>query len=106
MKLECLVVSASIAFCVVACSSGASTSEVVVENYKFPAISTTPGAALKFVDRDDEPHTVTANDGTFKIGPFNSKAPGLLVAPPKPGSYAFHCDIHPTMHGTLVVKNT
>jgi plastocyanin len=77
-----------------------------VHNYTFPAISTTPGAALKLVDLDDEPHTVTADDGSFKAGPFDNTSPGMLVAPSKPGSYAFHCEIHPTMHGTLVVQTT
>ena len=85
--------------------SGDSGSTVVVQNYAFPAISAAPGATLQLVDRDDEPHTVTADDGSFKAGPFNPKTPGSLVTPSKPGSYAFHCEIHPTMHGTLVVRN-
>ncbi len=106
VKLQRLALCASLAAPVAACSSGSSTVEVVevvVHNYVFPAVATTPGATLKLVDQDDEPHTVTADGGAFKVGPFNSKAPGLLVAPTKPGSYAFHCEIHPTMHGTLVV---
>ncbi len=71
----------------------------------FPAIDTTPGAQLRFVNRDDEPHTVTADNGSFRIGPFNNKSPEVLVAPTSTGSFAFHCEIHPTMHGTLVVNN-
>jgi plastocyanin len=80
-----------------------STNEVVVTGYKFPPISAAPGATLTLVDRDDEPHTVTADDGSFRAGPFNPKAPATLVAPTKPGTYPFHCEIHPTMHGALVV---
>ena len=81
-------------------------STVVVQNYTFPAVSTTAGATLTLIDKDDEQHTMTADDGSFKGGPFNNKAPGTLVAPSKPGSYPFHCEIHPTMHGTLVVRNS
>jgi plastocyanin len=47
-------------------------------------------------------HTVTADDGSF-----DSPAPAgnsSFTAPTKPGSYPFHCSIHPEMHGTLVVK--
>ena len=84
-------------------AANGSTNEVVVTGYKFPPISASPGATLTLVDRDDEPHTVTADDGAFKAGPFNPKAPATLVAPTKPGTYPFHCEIHPTMHGTLVV---
>ena len=123
VNLQRLVLCLSLAALVAACGSAASTrkagssastgstastakaGEVVVHNYTFPPIITAPGATLTLVDRDDEPHTVTANDGSFKAGPFNSEAPGTLVAPAKAGSYPFHCDIHPTMHGTLVVNN-
>ena len=113
------VSSALLPTLVAACGSGASTdatalptahtsadgsaSEVVVARYKFPPISAAPGATLKLVDRDDEPHTVTADDGAFKAGPFDPKTPATLVVPTKPGTYPFHCEIHPTMHGELVV---
>ncbi len=87
-------------------SSGADSSavEVVVENYSFPPITVAPGASVKFVDRDDEAHTVTADDATFSVGPFDSTSPATLTAPSSPGRYAFHCEIHPTMHGVLVVR--
>jgi plastocyanin len=80
--------------------------EVDVQGYVFPAITTAPGATITLVDLDDEPHTVTADDGSFKAGPFDPKKPAQLVAPATPGSYPFHCEIHPTMHGTLVVQNS
>ena len=102
-----------------ACGSGSSTTtvavsastenvsgspDVVVENYAFPAIIVAPGTSIRFIDRDAEPHTVTADDTTFTTGPFDAKAPGALIAPAVPGRYAFHCKIHPTMHGLLVVQ--
>lgn len=106
-RLALLVPSVSSALLpalVVACGSKeGSASEVVVAGYKFPPISAAPGATLKLVDRDDEPHTVTADDGSFKAGPFDPKTPATLVVPTKPGTYPFHCEIHTTMHGTLVV---
>ncbi|MEP7201080.1 MAG: cupredoxin domain-containing protein [Ilumatobacteraceae bacterium] len=91
----------------VAASSGSadlSASEVVVENYSFPPITVAPGTSVRFVDRDDEAHTVTADDATFSVGPFDSTSPVTLTAPSSPGRYAFHCKIHPTMHGVLVVR--
>ena len=112
-----LVLTAAMVMLVAGCRSGSpkstapvsggspdsSVSEVVVENYAFPPITVGPGASVRFVDRDDEAHTVTADDATFSVGPFDSKGPVTLTAPGSPGRYAFHCMIHPTMHGVLVV---
>ena len=83
-----------------------STTEVVISNYAFPAMTTTPGAKLRFVNSDLEPHTVTANDGSFGLSRFNSNTPMVLVAPSTEGSFPFFCEIHPTMQGVLVVANS
>ena len=48
-------------------------------------------------------HTVTANNGAFDTGSINSGSTATFTAPTKPGSYKFHCNIHPTMTGTLTV---
>ena len=84
----------------------ATTGAVVltVSGYHFPALTVAPGARISLVDGDDEPHTVTATDGSFNSGPFDKTAAGSLTAPSRPGTYAFTCTIHPSMHGTLVVR--
>jgi len=80
------------------------SNDVVVKGYQFPPITAAAGSTLKLIDADDEPHTVTADDGSFDVGPFNPSMPATLTVPTTPGSYAFHCKVHPTMHGTLVVQ--
>jgi plastocyanin len=114
-----ICVTATVAFSLASCgndaattSTNASTSvaptaasgEVVVQGYKFPPIKATAGSTLKLSSKDDEPHTVTADDGSFDAGPFNPSKPTTLTVPTTPGSYKFHCKVHPTMHGTLVVQ--
>lgn len=47
---------------------------------------------------------MTADDGSFDSGSFDSSAPGTLSAPKKPGVYPIHCTVHPSMHGTLTVR--
>jgi plastocyanin len=113
MKPQRLAHSVTLALAVTACGSSdasgstdSSESTVVVQNYKFPDISAIAGATLTLIDKDDEQHTLTADDGSFKGGPFNNKAPGTLAVPTKAGTYLFHCEIHPTMHGTLVVRDS
>jgi len=45
---------------------------------------------------------VTSDDGAWDSGPLQ---PGesFSVALDQPGAYAYHCSIHPFMHGTVVV---
>jgi plastocyanin len=47
-------------------------------------------------------HTVTADDGSFDSGPIQ---PGgsYHVRFNRAGTFAYHCEIHPTMHGTVIV---
>lgn len=77
--------------------------EIVVMGYRFPAMAATPGGAIHLSDGDAEPHTVTADDSAFRAGPFGPMSSAVLIAPAAPGTYPFHCEIHPTMHGDLIV---
>ncbi|MDQ6650467.1 MAG: cupredoxin domain-containing protein [Actinomycetota bacterium] len=77
---------------------------LTVKSFKFAEITVAPGATIRLVNDDDEPHTVTADDKSFDSKSFDKKAPGSLVAPSKPGTYKFHCEVHPSMHGTLTVR--
>jgi len=85
-------------------ATGATSQEIVVQGYKFPPITAAAGSTLKLARKDVEAHTMTANDGTFDSTPFSPDKPTTLTVPTKAGSYPFHCKIHPTMHGTLVVQ--
>ncbi len=86
-------------------SSGTS-SAITISNFKFsPAtLRVKHGAGIKVTNNDSAPHTVTADDGkSFDSGTVNSGASGSFQAP-APGSYAYHCTIHPFMKGKLLVQ--
>ena len=76
----------------------------VVEQYTFKPLTVAPGQTVRVVDGDDEPHTVTAEDGSFDTGSFDKSEPGSFTAPTMPGTYKILCKIHPSMHGTLTVR--
>jgi plastocyanin len=83
--------------------AGGSDTAITIKDFIFttPA-SVSPGATVTVHNMDGLAHTVTADGGDF-----DSPAPAgtsSFTAPTKPGSYPFHCSIHPEMHGTLVVK--
>jgi plastocyanin len=86
-------------------AAGAGSSAVItIKDFAFTTPSSvSPGATITVKNQDNTAHTVTADSGNA----FDSPAPtgnSTFTAPSKPGSYSFHCSIHPEMHGTLVVK--
>ncbi len=79
-----------------------SATELVVEGFRFPSLSVERGTEIALVNRDPEPHTMTADDGSFDSGSFSADG-GTLIAPGEPGIYPYHCNVHPTMTAELVV---
>jgi plastocyanin len=60
------------------------------------------GTAVTFVNRDGEPHTITALDRSFDSGALDGKS-AWTHRFRKAGRYAFLCGFHPYMRGTIVV---
>ena len=58
-----------------------------------------------WTNNDNEPHTVTASDGSFNSGNMN---PGVTFTYTftKPGIYTYICTYHPWMHGYVTVLST
>ena len=81
---------------------------VTIQNYKFmpdvlPAVKR--GDVIDFINYDPVAHRVYAKGffGPYTLAPKN----GLLeldTSTLAPGTYAYICDIHPSMKGTLTVK--
>lgn len=84
--------------------SAAAGDGYLVEDYTFTPLTATPGQTVRVLDGDDEPHTLTAEDGSFDTGSFDKTDPGSFTAPTAPGTYKIICRIHPSMHGTLTVR--
>lgn len=80
-------------------------SSVVIENYAYTPQSVTvkAGTKLVFTNNDAVGHTATADDGTFDTGVIQ---PGQTeeVTLNTPGTYTYHCTLHPNMTGTIVVE--
>ena len=87
-------------------AEAAGTEHATIANFSFSPnpVKIPLGATLQWTNTDGTAHTVTADDGSFGSKPFSTSKSATLTVPTSPGSYAFHCKIHPTMHGTLVVQ--
>jgi plastocyanin len=60
------------------------------------------GATVTIKNEDPFTHTVTSDDGTsFNVSIDGGKTATFTA--PKAGTYAFHCNIHSSMHSSLTV---
>jgi plastocyanin len=77
---------------------------ISINNFAFvPATLTVPvGATVTWTNQDQEPHTVVANDGSFRSPGLGTGATYSYTFPTA-GSFDYTCSIHPFMHGTVVV---
>lgn len=86
-------------------SSTSQPAAITIKNFAFqgPA-SVSPGAKITVTNKDSTSHTVTSDTN----GQFDVNVPGggtaTFTAPTKAGHYPYHCNIHPSMHGTLTVQ--
>ena len=86
-------------------ASAASGSAVTISGFKFAPASVTvqPGAKVTVINNDSTAHTATADDGnSFDTGPLDPGS-SQTISVSKPGSYPYHCSIHPFMKATIVV---
>jgi plastocyanin len=78
------------------------TVDIINFAYQPRVLKVAAGTAVTFVNRDGEPHTITALDRSFDSGALDGKG-SWIHRFRKPGNYAFLCGFHPYMRGTIVV---
>jgi plastocyanin len=79
--------------------------QVVIGNFTFTpnALTVAVGTTVTWVNHDDTPHTVTAQDHSFTssgLDTDDSFTHQFLVA----GTYAYYCTIHTKMTATITVR--
>jgi plastocyanin len=61
-----------------------------------------PGTWVTWSNDGQDPHTVTANDGSFDSGNLDPSE-GFSWFFDQPGTFAYECAVHPWMTGKIVV---
>ncbi len=78
---------------------------IVVKDFMFSPVSMKikAGAQVTWTNKDEEPHTVSSNDGVFRSFALDTNDTFSFKFD-KPGTYKYTCTIHPRMTGTIVVE--
>jgi plastocyanin len=85
--------------------SAEKAANVKIDNFSFePAVLTiAPGTTVTWVNADDVPHVVRAEDKTFKSPPLDTDDTFSYTFETK-GTYPYFCSLHPKMVGKVVVE--
>jgi plastocyanin len=87
-------------------AQAAAGDEVKIDNFSFAPseITVAKGTTVKWVNRDDIPHTVVSDDkSTFKSKPLDTDDKFSYTFT-KEGTYSYFCSIHPKMTAKVIVK--
>src|SRR5437764_808947 len=84
----------------------AATAKVMIGNFTFgpAALTVRPGTTVTWVNGDDIPHTVVADDRKAFRSKVLDSDDSFSFTFTAPGTYAYFCSIHPHMTGKVVVK--
>ena len=79
--------------------------QIVIGNFTFTpnALTVAVGTTITWVNHDDLPHTVTAQDHSFTSSGLDTEdsfTHQFIVA----GTYAYYCTIHTKMTATIIVR--
>ena len=83
----------------------ADANTIILKDFHFSpmALTVAAGATVIWKNLDGEPHTVVSDAGLFRSGGLDQNA-SFTFKFDRPGTYRFHCSIHPNMMGTIIVK--
>ena len=87
-------------------AQAAAGDEVKIDNFTFAPgeITVAKGTTVKWVNRDDIPHTVVTDDkSTFESKPLDTDDQFSYTFT-KEGTYSYFCSIHSYMKGKIVVR--
>lgn len=86
-------------------SAPVAKNSVQISNFNFsPATLTVKvGDTVTWTNQDSMGHSATADDQSFDTGVFDQGKSGTVTFS-KTGTFTYHCSIHTSMHGTIIVQ--
>lgn len=77
--------------------------EIEDSNYLPPSLMVPVGTTVRWINHDEETHTITSMTGLFGSAGLDLKEEYAHTFT-APGVYPYTCDLHPFMRGTIVVN--
>ena len=86
--------------------SQAAMHDVAIMNFAFiPAdLTVNPGDTVRWTNNDVVPHTSTSDTGVWDSGTLQN-GDTYTLSLSDPGDFPYHCNIHPSMLGSITVTN-
>jgi phospholipase C len=86
-------------------ASNAQQNQVTIDNFSFmpAALTVSAGTTVTWTNHDNVQHTVTAADKSYSSGTIDTDGK-FSHQFTQPGTYAYHCAIHPTMTAQIIVQ--
>ncbi len=79
---------------------------VSISNFAFSQkeITVKAGTTVTWTNNDSAPHTVTSDSGSELSSASLAKGQSYSHTFTQPGTYAYHCSVHPQMAGKVAVQ--
>ena len=90
--------------CATAPSGSTATVNVTIQNFQFSPqpVQAKVGDVVAWTNKDGAPHSATMDDGSCDTDSIASNATAMLVFN-APGTYTYHCKIHPAQMKDVTV---
>ena len=86
------------------CQKTQEQQKIIIKDFSFnpPELTVSAGTNITWVNNDQVTHDITIDNGLFDhdLNPSES----FSFEFNEPGEYTYHCDIHPSMKGKVIVK--
>ncbi|HVZ12231.1 MAG TPA: cupredoxin family copper-binding protein [Patescibacteria group bacterium] len=78
---------------------------VTIKNFAFgpETLTVKVGDKVTWTNQDSTGHSATADDNSWDTGVLPQGQSGSITFS-KAGTYTYHCSVHPSMKGTIIVK--
>jgi YVTN family beta-propeller protein len=85
-------------------ATGLADVRVPINGFTFQdSVTINEGQTVTWTNNDAVPHTVSADNGTWTSGEI-AAGKSFSHRFDAPGTFSYHCEIHPAMEGTIIVK--